>query len=238
MKIIRQATHQDHRQINALRITEFQRSAQFTLLKPEMLLWNRFDDDAVVLSAWDGPCAVATMRAVVVHCLSEAESCVQCRVPKDVALPAMVFNNAATRLEYRGLGLNQLLRYYFLKIALDNRIQSLLSPMYDGAPRIRFMQALGYEFSTPLRSWQKKLSPKAIRILGVLARAKMPHARAYIETHRREIIETYLWKGAPVLFESRNCAAPARKSDLQLVEKAMPMMSARLKNAAAGTHNR
>ena len=195
MKYIRQANRQDHEQIDALRIREFQRSAQFTLVQPERLLWNHCDDAALVLSAWDGPCAVATMRAVVVNDATEAESCVQCVVPPDTGFPAMVFNNAATHWDYRGIGLNQLVRYYFLKIALDNQIQSLLSPMYEGAPRIRFMHDLGYTFKIPPLSWQNKLNHKAIRILGVLARSRMLQAIDFIETHRHEIIKAYPWKG-------------------------------------------
>ena len=195
MKHIRQASRQDREQINALRVREFQRSAQFTLVQPDKLLWNHCDDSAFVLSAWDGTCAVATMRAIVVHDRYEAESCVQCRVPMDTDFPAMVFNNAATDWDYRGMGLNQLLRYYFLKIAVDNLIQSLLSPMYEGAPRIRFMHDLGYTFQIPPLSWQNKLNPKAIRILGVLARSRMLQAIDFIETHRHEIIEAYPWKG-------------------------------------------
>lgn len=200
MKIIRQTDRQDRDQINALRIREFQRSAQFTLLQPEMLEWNHCDDTSIVLSAWDGPCAVATMRAVLVCDTAQAESCVQCTVPSQTAFPAMVFTSAATHWDYRGIGLNQLLRYHFLKIATDHEIQSLLSPMYEGAPRIQFMKDLGYQFTTPPRSWQKKLDPKATRILGILTRSKMPQAIDLIETQRHEVIESYPWKGGPIRF--------------------------------------
>lgn len=200
MKIIRQTDRQDRDQINALRIREFQRSAQFTLLQPAMLEWNHSDDTSIVLSAWDGPRAVATMRAVLACDTAQAESCVQCIVPSQTAFPAMVFSNAATHWDYRGIGLNQLLRYHFLKIAMDFEIQSMLSPMYEGAPRIQFMKDLGYQFSIPQRSWQKKLDPKATRILGILTRSKMPQAMDLIETQRHEVIESYPWKGGPVRF--------------------------------------
>lgn len=203
MKHIRQASRQDINQINALRIREFQRSAQFTLIKPEKLRWNHCDDTSVVLSAWDGAIAVATMRAVVVCDTEGAENCVQCKVPKDTHFPAMVFNNAATHSDYRGIGLNQLLRYHFLKIALDAGIQCLLSPMYEGAPRIQFMQALGYAFTIPALSWQNKLGPKATRILGCLARVKMPHAIDLIEAKRRDIITSYPWAGEGVRLNNR-----------------------------------
>lgn len=208
MKLIRQAARRDNVQINALRIREFQRSAQFTLIRPEKLLWNDCDDDAIVLAAWDGPCAVATMRAVVVNTTAEAESCVQCTVAAETDLPVMIFTSAATHWDYRGIGLNQLLRYHFLKIALDNKIQALLSPMYEGAPRIRFMKDLGYKFNIPRLSWQNKLNPKATRILGVLERARMPQAVDFIETHRNDIIKAYPWKGKHIRIN-----APAFRTD-------------------------
>jgi drug/metabolite transporter (DMT)-like permease len=198
MKSIRQASRRDLNQINALRIREFQRSAQFKLLKPEKLKWNQCDDVSIVLSAWDGATAVATMRAVVVCDTAEAENCVQCNVPKYTPFPAMVFNNAATHLDYRGIGLNQLLRYHFLKIALDAGIQCLLSPMYEGAPRIQFMKDLGYGFTIPPLSWQNKLAPKATRILGLLTCERMSHAIKLIEAQRRDIITSYPWKGKRV----------------------------------------
>jgi len=198
MKAIKQASRKDHEKIEALRIREFQRSAQFTLLRPEKLKWNCCDETATVLAAWDGPCAVATMRAVVVNNAAESENCVQCAVPTDTNFPAMVFNNAATHSDYRGIGLNQLLRFYFLKIAMDNGIQSLLSPMYEGAPRLRFMEELGYTFTTPSLSWQNKLNAKATRIIGILERAMMPRAINVIETHRNEVIKAYPWRGKHV----------------------------------------
>lgn len=206
MKFTRQAFRQDRKPIEELRIKEFRRSAQFTLLKPEKLLWNQCDDSSVVLAAWDEAHAVSTMRAVVVNNPKEAQNCVQCIVPEDTAFPAMVFNNAATHSEYRGIGLNQLLRFYFLQTALDNNIQSLLSPMYDGAPRIRFMVELGYEFTVPTHSWQDKLNARATRILGVLARKQMPRALHHIQTQRQEAIEAYPWLGRPVLIDNPACS--------------------------------
>jgi hypothetical protein len=200
MKIIRQADRQDRDQINALRIKEFQRSAQFTLLQPEKLEWNHCDDTSIVLSAWDGPRAVATMRAVLVRDTAQAESCVQCTVPSQTDFPAMVFNNAATHWDYRGIGLNQLLRYYFLKMAMDYEIQSLISPIYESAPRIQFMIDLGYQFTIPLLSWQKKLKPRTTRILGILTGSKMPQAIDLIEKQRHKIIQSYSWKGRPIQF--------------------------------------
>ena len=201
MKTIRRAVTQDNRQISNLRVTEFQRSNQFTLLKPEKLLWGPCDEANVVLAAWDGNQPVATMRAVVVGDHREAADCVQCTVPHDAGFPAIVFNSAATHHAYRGIGLNQALRYYFLLAAIRNGIETILSPIYKGAPRIAFMETLGYHFVTPSESWQNKLDPRSERILGLLPRGQMHRAFLHIQKTRPGVLWEYQWQGRPIGFK-------------------------------------
>lgn len=196
MRCIRRMTDKDKEAINQLRISEFQRSGQFDLLKPERLLWSRIDDENIVLAAMQDPTQpVSTMRAVVVHSIDEANACLECAVPRHVELPGIVFNSAATHKAYRKLGLNQAIRYHFLLAALRSGIESILSPIYIGAPRISFMKALGYTFDVPEKCWQTKLKPKSQRILGILGRIHFRHAIAHIEQTRREILERYPWRG-------------------------------------------
>jgi GNAT superfamily N-acetyltransferase len=200
MKCIRRATSQDSDIINRLRINEFRRSTEFDLLLADQLKWNSRDDTHIVLAAWvDRRTAVSTMRAVVVDDILEALESVQCSLPEQAAFPALVFNSAATHLDYRGQGLNQALRYYFLRSAIRCGIEAILSPIYRGAPRIDFMKALGYRFMTPEKSWQTKLAPKKERILGVLPRNRMGRAIDYLRTHRNEVLQAYPWQGP--LFE-------------------------------------
>ncbi|MGD9188460.1 MAG: hypothetical protein PVI89_09625 [Desulfobacteraceae bacterium] len=200
MKCIRRATSQDSDIINRLRINEFRRSTEFDLLQEDQLKWNSRDDRHIVLAAWaDRLNAVSTMRAVVVSDAPEALESVQCTLPDQLAFPSIVFNSAATHMDYRGQGLNQVLRYYFLRAAICCGIKAILSPIYRGAPRIDFMKALGYRFMTPEKSWQTKLAPKKERILGVLPRNRMGRAIDYLRTHRNEVLQAYPWQGP--LFE-------------------------------------
>jgi GNAT superfamily N-acetyltransferase len=200
MKCIRHAISKDSDIINRLRINEFRRSTEFDLLVEDQLKWNRCDDRHIVLAAWaDRRTAVSTMRAVVVNDVSEALESVQCSLPDQLAFPAIVFNSAATHLDYRGQGLNQAIRYHFLRAAIRCGIKAILSPIYRGAPRIDFMKALGYRFNTPEKSWQTKLAPKKERILGILPLSRMGQAIDYLRTHRNEVLQAYPWKGP--LFE-------------------------------------
>ena len=196
MKCIQRATIADKEIINRLRINEFRRSSEFDLLLEDQLKWNPNDDLHIVLAAWaDRQTAVSTMRAMVVETMQDALDCVQCSVPEHLDFPVIVFNSAATHTAYRRQGLNQALRYYFLRAAIRCGIQAILSPMYRQAPRIGFMQALGYRFITPDRSWQTKLAPKKERILGILPRNRLGRAIDYLRTHRREVLQSYPWRG-------------------------------------------
>lgn len=201
MKCIKLASHCDRTKINSLRLSEFQRSNEFALLKPEKLLWNHWDEEHIVLVAWAADRAVATMRAVVVRNFSEAEFCLECQVPSESAFPAMIFNAAATAWDYRKNGLNQALRYHLLKMAKRADIQTIFSPIYIGAPRITFMRALGYVFVTPEASWQDKLMPKSQRILGILNHSEFIRAIALLIQQRSDIIQSFPYQGEYAKFD-------------------------------------
>lgn len=200
MKAIRQATFDDHIAISKLRIQEFKRANEFSLARPECLLWDKCDDKNVVLAAWDGPAAVSTMRAVVVHDSTEAVQCLQCTVPDQIDYPVIVLNSGATQMEYRGTGLNSALRYYVLEAAERDKIKTIVGPIYQGAPRTNFMQKLGYTFITPTKSWQNKLNPKKVRLLAILKSPLFNQAAELIKTSRADTIKEFPWAGDPLKF--------------------------------------
>ncbi len=137
MKQIRRAGTEDAESITDLRVTEYKRSRDFTLLRPETLFWNETDDTETVLSIWDkNDRAIATMRMVCVTNLRQAEIMMKSEVPGRVEFPALIFNAAATRKEWRRKGFNQLLRYYGIQIAKVRGIQSLLSPVFQKSPAL------------------------------------------------------------------------------------------------------
>lgn len=212
MKMIRQASFDDQSAISMLRIQEFKRANEFKLAKPECLLWDRYDEENIVLGAWDGPEPVSTMRAVLVRNSAQATQSLQCTVPAQIAYPAIVLNSGATRLEYRGTGLNSALRYYVLEAAIRDKIKTIIGPIYQGAPRTNFMQKLGYVFMTPTKSWQNKLNPKKVRMLALLKEDRFHQAATLIQKSRAEILSEFPWTGEPVHFLLRPFSATGRRT--------------------------
>ncbi len=202
MRQIKQATRHDQKKIEALRISEFSRSADFTLLKPEKLLWSQTDDDSIVLLILnEHGIALSTMRGVTAPDCAAAEKILKCSVPETVKFPVTIFTSAATLKPFRRRGFNQLLRLYFLKYARCNNIQTLISPVYKNAPRIKFMKKLGYKFITPETNWQKKLDPKSERQLGLLTATKIERAISVIEQCNAKLIHAYPWQGEEITSE-------------------------------------
>ena len=239
MKCIRRVSSQDSDIINHLRINEFRRSSEFDLLQADQLKWNRCDDSHIVLAAWvDRWTAVSTMRAVVVNDSPGALESVQCSLPDQLAFPAIVFNSAATHMDYRGQGLNQAIRYYFLHAAKRCGIEAILSPIYRGAPRIDFMKALGYRFMTPEKSWQTKLAPKKERILGVLPRTRMGRAIDYLRTHRNEVLQAYPWQGPLFEFPMEQGVGTRIEGHRPPLPKRKSRRTHRFAQAANGLRNR
>jgi len=192
--------HQHQDEISQLRITAYNRSDDFLLLYPDKLLWS-VNDEGTVLVAWNGDGhAVATMRAETVKNSQEAQKNLECNVPEEIVFPAVIFNRAATHEDYRHLGLNQAIRYYFLEAILRADIQTTLSPVYLGASRTRFMEQLGYRFIDPGKTWQTKLQIHKPRLLAMLERDRMEHALTIIRKERRDILRQYPWRGEPFEF--------------------------------------
>ena len=212
MKVIRQATPSDQTAIGMLRIQEFKRANEFSLAKPECLLWDQCDEENVVLTALDGPHAVSTMRAVLVRNSAQAQQCLQCTVSGEILYPAVVLNSGATHLDYRGIGLNSALRYYVLEAAARDGIKTIVGPIYQGAPRTGFMQRLGYEFLVPEKSWQDKLNPKKVRMLAILKYSFLHQAIAQIKTSRADTLMTFPWEGNPIDFRADTDQAGRRKT--------------------------
>lgn len=239
MKCIRRVTAQDSDIINRLRINEFRRSTEFDLLLADQLKWNRCDDSHIVLAAWAGRrTAVSTMRAVVANDIPEALESVQCSLPDRLAFPAIAFSSAATHMDYRRQGLNQAIRYYFLRAAMRCGIEAILSPIYRGAPRIDFMKALGYRFMTPEKSWQTKLAPKKERILGILPRNRMGRAIDYLRTHRNEVLQNYPWEGPLFEFPREQSVDTRIEGRLPLPPQRKSRRIHRFAQATSGSRNR
>ena len=196
MKQIRTACPQDAHAITNLRVREYSRAKDFKLLKPEALRWNAMDEAHTVLTIWnEDDDLIATMRMVRVASMPIAEEVMRSEVPGKVNFPALIFNLAVTRKENRHQGLNQLLRYYCIQLAKTMGIQSLLSPMFQKSPRVKFMKSLGYVCHERNLSWQSTLVPGSPLILCILGQDQFDDALTALEKAIPDLLKDYPWTG-------------------------------------------
>ncbi len=103
---------------------------------------------AIVLALEQDGVDVASMRAVIVADPQTIVSHLDAPWPSALSFegPVMVLERAATRPEFRRLGLNSLLRYCFIKMAVAEGVPYVAGTVYQSASRIELMQAMGYRF--------------------------------------------------------------------------------------------
>lgn len=199
MKQIRLASEKDGTKIAELRLTEYQNAKDFTLVSTEYLKWDETDRQCPVVAVFNEQNeAIATMLVIPVNTVQKAVSSLESDLPVKIAFPAFVFKKAVTKCAYRKHGFNQLLRYHIIKAALNCDIQSLLSPVYESAPRTGFMKKIGYQFHTSLSPTPDKLIPTSTRILAVLERNRMKEALKAIEQKIPDLINSYPWIGEKI----------------------------------------
>jgi hypothetical protein len=199
MQCIRRSTRTDAAAISALRLSAYQAAREFTVVKPDALAWSDLDDVAVVLAAWDeSDRAVSTMQGRVFDTRSEAEADLECDIPLDAAeFPALGLGKGATRPERHAAGVHSLIRYHFLS-AVDPSIKAVLGVVFAGAPRLRLMETLGYEFRTPARYWYTDLRPERPTLVACLPAARIAAARAALFETVRPVLADYPWHGPPL----------------------------------------
>jgi len=201
MKHVRITSEQDSKQIADLRISEYQSSDDFKLVKSNFLKNNKSKGEAITLGVWNEQDEViATLVLIFVDDIRKAEQKIESTIPTKISFPALIFRKAATKQAYRKKGLNQLLRYYSIKSALECGIHSLLSPVFEHATRTKFMEKIGYRFYSPLQISKDKLIPNTVRTLAVLNRDAMDNALRTIENSIPSLIKEYPWKGGSIIF--------------------------------------
>lgn len=150
--------------VDALRLAEYATSRGFAVAPPG-ILWNRSDDQAAVLVAWDGDEAVATLRAELIADRSLVETKLECpwAFPYELDLPAVVLGKMATRKAYRGSGLNWALRAAAFELVEHWGARHVLGTFVAGSPRQAAMAELGYAFFEHPCGWNspnyKSLEP-------------------------------------------------------------------------------
>lgn len=202
MKCIRRATRDDAAEIAALRLSEYSRAKEFTLVEPTLLLWNETDDRDVVLAAWDeSGKAIATMRGGIARGKQEAEGKLQMRLPDEYVFPALILDRGATKKGYRGNGLNSALRYLFFLSILDLPVPSVLGAVYDKAPRVKTMKSLGYTSSMPSQNVQAHVRGNVPLIITYLDHGRIRDACDTLKKMVETVLREYPSCGDAIKFE-------------------------------------
>ena len=191
------ATPADREAVNALRLETYGAAREFRLLRPDLLAWDTRDRSAIVLGGWDDAGQlVATIQCRVAGSPAHAEAQVGVSVEMAPSLfPAVVMGRAATAPGRTGRGLNSVMRWHCLTAARDAGFKSVLGLAYQGAPRMRTMEAMGYRSLQPERVWDPEVEPLSPPILVYLGRAAFAGALDHLWPLAAEGVSAFPWQG-------------------------------------------
>ena len=187
--------------IERLRREAFLQAPEFLVLTPRTYQWVEVDQRGCVLAVWDNQGApLATLCGAVATTRADAEDRFESILPIDVShFPALLLSRAATRVDHRSRGLNSLLRYYFLQMARCQELKSTLSIVFEGAPRLRMLERLGYDLIRILSINSTYVSPRVPPLLGSLCGERIATASALLETLLRDLFDQYPWRGPGII---------------------------------------
>lgn len=189
------ATYDEASAIEELRRQEYEAHPSIILINPAVLEWSSADNESLVLAAWDGSACVATMRGKVIRTLSDAEHAIES--PLDcipMAFPALLLGRAATSSDWQGRGLNSLLRFHFLRLALLQGFASLIGETNVGAPRLRLLDTLGWR-SYPGISVGSILGTHGNSVIVLDLTENGTRALSVLEERTHEIAVQFPWIG-------------------------------------------
>lgn len=184
--------------IDALRLAEYAGSRGFAV-KPPGILWNRSDDEATILAAWDGDEIVSTLRVELIEDRALVEAKLEC--PWDFAtplgLPAVLLGKMATKREYRKSGLNWALRVAAFELIEAWGGRHVVGTFVKGSPRQPQMAAMGYEFFEHPTGWctTNYRSDDPVLVCALDWTANRDRALAECRVLAGETLAAYPWHG-------------------------------------------
>jgi hypothetical protein len=187
--------------ISALLLAQYRAAREFRLLRPDLIAWDGVQGAGGVAAGWDATGRlVATMRGRLAGSAAAAERLLDVSValPAD-CFPAVILSRAATAPGLSRTGINSLLRWHLLRAAVAQGARSALGLVYEAAPRLTLMTAIGYRFAAPARVWDPEVAPVAPPLLASLRGEELPAAVAALEERVREAAAAWPWRGAPLV---------------------------------------
>jgi hypothetical protein len=168
----------DHQAIGELRRAAFRRAAEFDWIDEARLGWCAADDAGTVIALRDRSGALlSTVRATVFGALPAAERFLEYSLAgMPIATPTLVNSRAATAPEHARHGLLALVRHACLSAAATTSIGSVITMVYEGAPRLAMMREAGYAFIKPREGWDSEAVARTQPLLALLPRERLDGA--------------------------------------------------------------
>jgi hypothetical protein len=191
--------------LSTLLLAQYQAAREFRLLRPDRLQWDGVQGGGAVAAGWDASGRlVATMRARIVGSAAAAESALDVSVAVPAScFPAVILSRAATAPGLARTGINSLLRWHLLRAALAQGARGALGLVYETAPRLTLMGAIGYRFEAPARVWDPEVEPRNPPLLAWLSEDDLPPAVAALDERVRDAVMAWPWRGpAPLIPKS------------------------------------
>lgn len=138
----------------------------------EYLEWGPLDERSLVLGVRgaDG-FLLATMRGVWAAGREEVAE-LEPVPPTWPGGPTLVLQRAATSQDQQGAGLNSLLRWHFLSVAIASGVRFLAGVVISGSARTGVMRRIGYEFHSVIHAPNCPFDPQAEWEFAVLDLAR------------------------------------------------------------------
>lgn len=150
------ATSEQQSQIESLRQQEYAQAKGYSV-DLTTLKWKTSDEDSFVMYAQIGETLVSTMRGEIINDQSFLEKKLECPWDFKAKLewPVLLLSRAATLKSHQSIGMNLLLRYWFLKFADFHQIPLVLGTFVDGSPRQNTLLKMGYQFFENKLGWKQ-----------------------------------------------------------------------------------
>jgi len=206
--------------VDELRLQGYSTAREFTLLRPDLIIWGEHDDEAAVIGSWCGDVLASTLRGFVAADRVTAEDFLCCEVAASAELfPSLLLGRGATEPSFRRSGLNALLRYYFLHAAAApaptkpvSYVNSSIVMPYVGAPRLQLLRDLGYEMQVPARVWDPEVNDDAQPLIGVLPSTRFDSAISMLANLTAAARQRFPWRGAQLKLPEVQCLVPHSRS--------------------------
>lgn len=159
-------------EIDHLRMSEYAQASGYSV-DLETLRWKVSDNESFVMIARDDDQIISTMRGEVINDQGVLEKKLECPWDFDTPLqfPVLLLSRAATAKSHQALGLNLILRYWFLKMAQLYAIPMVIGTFVQGSPRQNTLLKMGYRFFENKLGWQqstyRSLRPVVVALLDM-----------------------------------------------------------------------